>query len=248
MKNIDIYTDGSSRGNPGKSGWSFVFIDNILGKVIENGGREDNSTNNRMELKAVLESLLFIESNKLFEHKVNIHMDSSYVKNGVTLWMYGWEKNGWKTKDGGDVLNQDIWKELVFLVFRLKRKLTINFIKVEGHSGNFGNERADKIATSFADDLKTPLFKGTLESYEKLYKEQDSKKTSKGSLTLKKVEVKSKKTGKAYSYVSLVNNTIFIDKDWASCEKRVKGKSGVKYKKVFSKEEEINLVNEYQRS
>ena len=241
MKYIDIYTDGSSRGNPGPAGWGSVILHFPIGGVVELGGREDIATNNRMELMAVYQSLVYVEEKKLFDFPIRIYIDSAYVQKGVTLWMYGWEKNGWVTKEGKQVLNQDIWQELVFLVFRLKRKVSIDFLKIEGHAGHFGNERADIVATSFADNKKTLLFKGTISDYEKIYATTTpvhKKTTSSGS----------KNTGKAYSYVSLVAGTVFVDKDWATCEKRVKGKRGVKYKKVFSKAEENALVHEYQKS
>jgi ribonuclease HI len=239
---IEIYTDGAARGNPGPAGWASIVMDHNTGTVRELGGREDTATNNRMELMAVYQSLAYVEKEKLFDVPVTFFTDSAYVQKGVTLWMYAWEKNGWKTKDGGDVFNRDIWQELIFLVFRLKRKMTISFEKIAGHAGHFGNEQADRVATSFADKKPTPLFKGALEQYLKFYQASTpaaKKESGSGG---------AKKTGKAYSYVSLVAGKVYTDKDWATCEARVKGKRGVKYKKVFSKMEENALVHEYQKS
>lgn len=163
---ILIYTDGSSRGNPGRGGWGTLIV--CDGKVWELGGREDETTNNRMELKAFIEALIFVEKRKL-EGEIIFHIDSAYVIGGATAWMYGWEKNGWKTANKDDVLNQDLWKEILPYVFRLKQKHEIKFEKVKGHSGHSGNERADTIATNFADDTRPILFTGALDAYEKLY-------------------------------------------------------------------------------
>jgi ribonuclease HI len=241
---IDIYTDGSSRGNPGQAGWAGIVFDYARNSVVELGGREDVATNNRMELMAVYKALVYIEECHLLDLPITLYIDSAYVQKGVTIWMYAWEKNDWRTKDGNPVLNLDIWKELVFLVFRLKRKADITFQKIEGHAGHFGNECADRVATSFADKKPTPLYKGTLAEYERLYK---SVIVPVKSFT-RVIPKSTKSTGRAYSYVSLVAGVVYVDKDWPSCEARVKGKRGVKYKKVFSKIEEHALVDEYKKS
>lgn len=233
-KVIHIYTDGSSRGNPGPAGWASVFF---TGEgVVELGGREETATNNQMELKAVLESLLYIEEKKLFMHPIAFFIDSSYVQKGITEWMYGWEKNGWLTKENKPVLNKELWEQALFCVFRLKSKAKITFEKVAGHADVFGNEEADRLATSFADALPTPLFKGSLSDYKKLILSKPKKTTT---TTTKKKSFKS-----AYAYISFVGGKIYSDKDWATCEKRVKGKNA-RYRKVFSKEEEKEVMHEF---
>src|SRR5205085_9649727 len=136
-------------GNAGAGGWGAIVIDR-KGKVTELGGREDHTTNNRMEMSAAREALAFVESHNLVG-RVEIHADSAYLLQGVTGWMYGWEKNGWKTKTGEPVLNQDLWKDIGGLVFRHKQKREIEWKKVSGHSGLPGNERADGLATAAAD-------------------------------------------------------------------------------------------------
>jgi ribonuclease HI len=168
-KSIEIYTDGSARGNPGPAGWGSVIIDHVQGSVVELGGRFDMATNNRMELLALHDSLVYIEGKKLYDTPITFFIDSAYVQKGVTLWMYGWERNGWKTASKGDVLNQDLWQEIFFLVFRLKRLVTMKFEKVAGHAGDFGNERADTVATSYALSKPTLLYKGPLAKYMELY-------------------------------------------------------------------------------
>lgn len=239
IETITVFTDGASRGNPGPGGWGTIIIV-PAGKVTELGGREDRTTNNRMELMAMKEALAFIESRKL-AGPVEIHTDSAYALQGVTGWMYSWEKNGWKTKTGDDVLNQDIWKEIGGLVFRLKQKHVLDWKKVEGHAGLFGNERADEIATSFADNKKELLFVGNYRDYTKLlggdvFDVDQVAKTKKG---------RTSTNGKqAYSYVSMIGGLIEVHKTWPECEARVKGKSA-KFKKVFSPDEESTLIGEW---
>lgn len=240
---IIVFTDGASRGNPGPGGWGTVVID-ATGKVTELGGREELTTNNRMELSAAKEALAFIEKRKL-EGPIEIHTDSAYLLQGVTGWMYGWEKNGWKTKTGEDVLNQDIWKELGALTFRMKLKHEIEWKKVSGHSGLLGNERADVIATNAADKTQQLLFVGALATYETMIGGTVFDNNGEGETKKKK---SSSKSGPAYSYVSKVGSLIMVHKTWPECEARVKGKSGVKFKKVFSKDEEASLVKEWTES
>ncbi len=242
MDGIIVFTDGASRGNPGPGGWGAIVVSKE-GKVTELGGREDHTTNNRMELTAVLSALTFIEDRKL-EGVVHVHTDSAYVLQGITGWVYGWEKNGWKTKDGSDVLNQDIWKELGAIAFRMKAKRVIEWIKVSGHVGHRGNERADAIATSAADKGEQILFTGSISDYEALIggslfdfeQGSDAKK-----------KTKSNKSKIAYSYVSVIGGEVLTHKTWPECESRVKGKRGARYQKVFSAEEERELVAEWSK-
>jgi ribonuclease HI len=240
---ITVFTDGSSRGNPGQGGWGAVVIAHE--KVTELGGREDMTTNNRMEMTAVLEALQYIEKKK-YDGNIQIHTDSAYVLQGATLWMYGWARNGWKTKTGDDVLNQDIWKDISAVLFRLKQTHEVEFVKVSGHSGHIGNERVDAIATACADKERFLFYTGSFSDYERLlggsvhYTDGSKKKVNS-----KKSSSKSSK--KAYAYVSFVNSTFYSDSSWAACEKRVKGVAGARFKKVFSKAEEDALMREWQK-
>ena len=147
QKIIEIYTDGSSLGNPGPGGFGVVITEND--KVVkELGGCEKNTTNHRMELMGVISALRYI----LADHKngeVVIHADSTYVLGGVTTWIHNWEKNGWRTANKKEVLNQDLWKELISLVRSFKGKLS--WQKVKGHAGHVHNERADELATQCSD-------------------------------------------------------------------------------------------------
>ena len=144
-KNIEIYTDGSSLGNPGPGGWGAVFVGN--NKIIhELGGHNKDTTNNRMELQAVIETLKYINKNHKNE-SVTVFADSSYVLTGITSWVFNWEKNGWRTANKKAVMNQELWVELIELV---RSSSKINWQKVKGHSGHIYNDRADEIATSKA--------------------------------------------------------------------------------------------------
>lgn len=149
-KNIEIYTDGSSLGNPGRGGWGTVVVAD--GKIIEEiGGYDKDTTNNRMELQAAIEAIKYINKNYK-NSQVTIHADSAYVLGGITNWIFGWEKNDWKTANKKAVLNQELWKELIALVRDFRGKII--WQKVKGHSGHIHNERADEIATSCAAKQK----------------------------------------------------------------------------------------------
>ena len=135
---IKIYTDGACSGNPGPGGWG-VFIENS-GNVTELSGRDENTTNNRMELKAVIEALKFFTINS----KLTIHTDSKYVMDGASRWIINWKKNNWKTAQKKDVKNKDLWIKLDNLL----NYHEVNWVWVKGHDGIYGNERADYLATS----------------------------------------------------------------------------------------------------
>lgn len=138
-----FYTDGACIGNPGPGGWGTVvyFTD---GSVYEMGGGVDQTTNNRMELFAAIQALKVFSASGQTE-SITLYTDSEYVKNGITKWVQGWKKKGWKTAQGKAVLNQDLWETLDAL-----NAPQIEWKYVRGHSGNEGNERCDRIARSFA--------------------------------------------------------------------------------------------------
>lgn len=135
---INIYTDGACSGNPGPGGWG-AYIDNA-GLITELSGREEDTTNNRMELKAVIEALNSFTS----KTNLNLYTDSKYVMDGSSKWIENWKKNGWKTAQKKAVKNQDLWIELD----KLLHFHQIHWVWVKGHDGNLGNERADYLATS----------------------------------------------------------------------------------------------------
>ena len=137
MEKITIYTDGACSGNPGPGGWAAILIYNDKKKEISGG--EKNTTNNIMEISAVLKGL---ESLK-FPCEVDLYSDSAYVVNAFTQgWIYNWLKNDWKTADKNPVKNKDLWERLYILTKTHK----VNFIKVKGHSDNEYNNRCDELA------------------------------------------------------------------------------------------------------
>lgn len=146
---LQIYTDGSCSGNPGPGGWSCIINLPEESKVISGGDKK--TTNNRMELMAVIEALKYIEiENDSWneEHDMyEIYSDSAYVVNAISKWIENWKNNGWKTKANEDVKNVDLWKEFDRLYNSLAGQgEIISFIKVKGHKGNFFNEMADEEA------------------------------------------------------------------------------------------------------
>ena len=146
-----FYTDGACSGNPGPGGWGTIiyFTDD---SVAEIGGAEAQTTNNRMEMQAAITALKILKSSGQTE-PVTLHTDSEYLKNGITKWIKGWKKKGWKTSQGKAVLNQDLWETLDGLNSPL-----VEWKYVRGHSGNKGNERSDQVARAFASG-KPPVLK-----------------------------------------------------------------------------------------
>jgi len=137
---LKVWTDGSCLGNPGPGGWAFVMTDGI--KTAEQSGPAKDTTNNRMELTAVIITLTAIKNTK----EIEITTDSEYVKNGVEKWLQNWKKNGWKTAAKKPVLNRDLWEQLDTLL----PNFNINWHWVRGHTGNPMNERCDELARTAA--------------------------------------------------------------------------------------------------
>lgn len=232
MQEITIFTDGSSLGNPGPGGWGSIVHIHKGAEVHELGGSDPKTTNNRMEMTAVIEALNFLGMQKIDEPNVTVFTDSQYIINGITKWVHGWQANGWMTKTKVPVLNKDLWQKLVEAV----KGKEIDWHYVEGHAGIPGNERVDGIATSFAAGEQTPLFKGKAADYP-----VDIKNLAPAYAGTAK---KKSSSAKAYSYLSMVDGKIETHKTWIECEKRVKGKSA-KFKKTFSKVEEEDLIKEW---
>lgn len=134
---IKIFTDGACSGNPGKGGWGAFIQDNDNEKNIS--GNELKTTNNRMELTAVIRALEIYNKSE----KIEIFTDSKYVMQGITEWIKNWKINNWKTSQKKEVKNKDLW----ILLDEAAQKHEIAWNWVKGHSGNYGNEQADKLAT-----------------------------------------------------------------------------------------------------
>ena len=140
MKKIEIFTDGACKGNPGPGGWGAVLRSG--GHEKELSGRDPATTNNRREMTAVIEALKALKS----PCDVQLYTDSRYVIDGITKWIHGWQKNGWKNSQKKPVLNSELW--LALLEAKRPHKVTWHWVK--GHSGHPENERADVLASNAA--------------------------------------------------------------------------------------------------
>ena len=260
---ITVFTDGASRGNPGPGGYGAVLILNFEfeisnrnskmqreetkePKVIEIGGREDETTNNRMELRAAIAALKELGSISEIQDtsfEIRMYTDSGYVLNGITKWVHGWKKNGWRTKGGDEVKNDDLWQELD----TLNRRFAPHWHQLEGHAGIPGNERADTIATSFADNEPIELYHGPLSGcgYDPHQVSRERADTETRDAQTPDTKRPTKKSGKAYSYVSMVDGEIKTHATWPECKQRVTGKDA-RFRKALSKEHEAEIIQQFQ--
>ena len=141
---VEIWTDGACSGNPGPGGWGALLVWGDHEKELSGG--EADTTNNRMEMRAAIEALDALTRRS----KVILHTDSTYLKDGLTKWMSGWKRNGWKTAAKKPVKNQDLWQALDTAASRHD----VDWRWVKGHAGNEGNERADALARAGIDSLR----------------------------------------------------------------------------------------------
>ena len=143
---VIIHTDGACSGNPGPGGWGAILDYNGTRKEVYGG--EPQSTNNRMELKAAIEALNVLKRGC----DVEMHVDSQYVKDGITKWIHGWKRNGWKTADKKPVKNVELWQALDEAIKRHE----VSWAWVKGHVGHPENERADELARQGIAEMKKP--------------------------------------------------------------------------------------------
>lgn len=144
MKHVDIYTDGACRGNPGRGGWGAILVYGSIEKELSGGERE--TTNNRMELTAVISALQALRE----PCEVTLTSDSKYVIDAITKgWAVSWRAKGWRKADKSPALNVDLWEILLALLEKHK----VEFVWVHGHTGHPYNERCDALATAFADSF-----------------------------------------------------------------------------------------------
>lgn len=144
MKHVDVYTDGACRGNPGKGGWGAILV--YKGVEKELSGGDPMTTNNRMELSAVIAALSALRE----PCEITLTSDSKYVVDAVTKgWAKNWKARGWVKPDKSPALNSDLWDKLL----RLLEYHQVTFVWVKGHAGHPYNERCDKLATAFADSF-----------------------------------------------------------------------------------------------
>jgi ribonuclease HI len=171
---LKIYTDGGCSGNPGPGGWAYIIIEEPgetggeMGKmgdraqresprpdniIAEKWGAENNTTNNRMELGAVIAALEFLSGSALSPAKITVFTDSQYVQKGMTLWIHSWKRNNWRTSGKEPVKNQDLWRRLD----ELSGRFPISWIWVKGHAGDKLNDRCDRMTQKAIASLGTEL-------------------------------------------------------------------------------------------
>ncbi len=229
---IIVFADGAARGNPGPGGWGAIVAFPV-GEVVELGGAEPYTTNNRMELCATIAALERVAGRT---DPVVVHTDSTYVIQGISSWIHNWRRRGWKTVQGGDVINRDLWERLAAVAGK-----HVRWQHVRGHAGIPGNERVDAIATGLADGKWVDLYHGPRTAYGV-------------DLTVPTVQAKpskpkssstSKSSGKAYSYLSLVGGVLQRHATWPECEARVKGVAGARFKKAMSPDDESVIARSW---
>jgi ribonuclease HI len=141
LKQLEIFTDGACKGNPGPGGWGAVIRYGKHEKEISGG--EPDTTNNRMELAAAIQALKIL----IEPCHIKLHTDSKYVLDGITKWIHGWQRNGWKNASKQPVRNADLWRDLIVAAARHQ----VEWIWVKGHNGHPENERADRLASDAAE-------------------------------------------------------------------------------------------------
>lgn len=141
MKQVEIFTDGACKGNPGPGGWGALLRMGVNEKELSGG--EAHTTNNRMEMTAAIRALEALRE----PCEVSLHTDSKYLIDGITKWIHGWKKKGWKNAAKKPVVNEDLWRELETIAG--KHKVTWHWVR--GHSGHAENERVDQLASDAAE-------------------------------------------------------------------------------------------------
>lgn len=237
---IIVFTDGACSGNPGPGGWGAIIV-TPSGQVRELGGGTTSTTNNQMELTAAIEALITLASEP---GKLWVYTDSVYVIRGITEWIHGWRRRGWRTAEGAAVSNRDHWEELARLVQQRGTAGAITWKFVKGHSGVAGNERCDEIAVGFTKaaagaGARPRLYAGALLTYSYPILDLPPDQAV--------PEIKDRKGPKAaaFSYLSVIDGIAMRHGSWAECERRVKGRSGARFKKAMSEDDERKILAEW---
>jgi ribonuclease HI len=232
------FTDGAASGNPGPGGWAAILV-RPDGHVTELGGGDAHTTNNRMELTGAIRALERAAGDR---GVLAIYTDSTYVIRGIREWIWSWTRRGWKTADGGDVLNRDLWERLLDLVTARGRH-GLEWHHVRGHDGTPGNERCDEIAVAFSRRRPVDLYDGPLVSYPLAILDLPGD-TDLPERTAPATGARRSKAA-AHSYLSVVDGTPMRHATWAECERRVKGRPGARFKKATSAADEIAILREW---
>lgn len=232
-QSIIIYTDGACSGNPGPGGWASIILDREQ-IVTELGGYEVGTTNNRMEISSAIYALEFVVDSP---DSIILFTDSTYLIRGITQWVFGWQKRGWESTNGGTIANQDLWQALIELTRARKKHGSITWEYVRGHSGVPGNERCDQIAVAYSQGGHPTLYTGPHSGYGFDLTAMPKKEP------LPEIKFEGGKTKKAaHSYLSFVNGVVTRHATWADCERVVKGRPGAKFKKAMSPQEESEIL------
>lgn len=233
---IIVFTDGAAKGNPGPGGWGAIVVSQDQ-RVTELGGGSPHTTNNRMELSGAIAALQHVVNQP---GPVAVYTDSTYLIQGITQWVWGWRRRGWKTSQGGEVLNRELWEQLSSLVSARARG-ELHWHWVRGHVGTPGNERADQISVAFALQQFADLYIGSLDGYAlpilQLPDDTTLPKRPTGSVSAAKTKVA------AYSYLSVVGGVPMRHVTWAECERRVRGQAGARFKKATSAADEAAILS-----
>jgi ribonuclease HI len=232
------FTDGAASGNPGPGGWAAIIV-RPGGQVTELGGGDAHTTNNKMELTGAIRALAHLDS---APGPLAIYTDSTYVIKGIREWIWNWRRRGWKTAEGADVLNRELWEELLRLVMA-RGKSAIEWHYVRGHVGTPGNERCDEIAVAFSRQRPVDLYDGPLVTYPLpiLDLPDDTAVPARSGSS-----GGSRSKARAHSYLSVVDGTAMRHATWAECERRVKGRSGARFKKAASAADEAAILRDWQ--
>lgn len=225
---ILIFTDGACSGNPGPGGWACV-VATAEGKVLELAGREEPTTNNRMELGGVIAGLRAVSA---MPGPVLVNTDSTYVIEGITNWIKGWKRRGWTTAAGEPVKNEDLWRTLEALVAARGRG-GVEWRWVRGHDGHDANERCDMLAVAAAKRKPYELYEGPVHGYP-----HGSLLPSEDKPLPKRPKPGERKAAdnRPATYLSYLDGKLMTHSTWDECSARVKG-TPAKFKKVRSADE-----------
>jgi ribonuclease HI len=227
-----IFTDGACSGNPGPGGWAFLLGSSA--KVCSMRGFEKETTNNRMELMAIIEALKFLKNEfKVSKNsRIRLFTDSSYVFQGITEWIWSWKKRGWTKADGAQVMNVLLWKELDEIVQSLPQ---IQWGLVPGHEGIAGNEWVDQESVKSSQELKAARFEWAFKDFpaQNIFEKLPRLRSTFGKTGRLQAQTSSSKT----FYASFVKGEVQRHNTWAECEARVKGQAHARFKKLKSESE-----------
>jgi ribonuclease HI len=221
-----LFGDGACSGNPGPGGWGVILLNPFERLVTESGGASLSTTNNIMELTALLEGLKLVLRSAQRPAQVKVYFDSQYVLKGSSEWIKGWKNRGWKKSDGTEVANLNLWQSIDEILEELKKqKVVIQWHYVEAHAGIPANERVDEIAVGFSKNSPPELYKGEMSSY---------------SVSLDVSGPRGEPV-----YLSLVNGVLKEHLSWEECQKEVSGKKGAKFKKIKNNLERSAILSSW---